>query len=487
MQAVLMPIYIATVAVVAMAVTDRTWHLTRRTVQWLAIWPAVMLAAVATNPWHHLVFKQVRQIGVGDMYLVHPQEDVGPIFLVGIGYVMLLVCITVGRVFLIRRRATTAGQRRACSLILVAFIPCCVTALLTQALTAAAGTTLIELTPLGQAVTMLYVQAWLIRTIPQQIPVPHRQVFAAITDSIMVVDRAHRIIEVNHAADVLLHRLDPNLPADLTGHWAQHAAQFDLREDGPTEHVVADAAGSGFDLHLAISPLYDRGACIGWALVIRDITESNRRRREAEEAAGRLREQLATIQALQADLAAQATVDALTGLHNRRYLMDQLARDVPRLGRAVTASLAVIDLDHFKQVNDTYGHSGGDAVLVRVGELLAEAVRDGDVVARYGGEEFVLYMHGADLETAWSRLEELRRLVKGTTIETNGDVLATTFSAGVAEFVPGLGGEELLRLADAALYEAKRQGRDRVARARQGRDRLARAEAGVPALGLGLG
>jgi diguanylate cyclase (GGDEF)-like protein len=281
----------------------------------------------------------------------------------------------------------------------------------------------------------------------------------------MVVDRGHRIIEVNRSADALLHRLNPELPADLTGHQTQRVAQFDLREDEPTQRVLTDAAGSGLDLHLVISPLYDRNACVGWALVIRDITESNRRRREAEDAATRLREQLATIEALQADLATQATVDALTGLHNRRYLMEQLDRDVPRLGLAATASLAIIDLDHFKQINDTYGHSGGDAVLVRVGQILNGAVRDGDVVARYGGEEFVLYMHGADLSTAWQRLEELRHLMKNTVIEVDGAAMTATFSAGVAEFLPGLGGEELLRMADTALYEAKRSGRDRVERA----------------------
>jgi diguanylate cyclase (GGDEF)-like protein len=476
-QTVLMPICMATVTVMAMTVADRTWHLTRRTVLWLGVWPVIMLTAVATNHWHHLVYKRIRPIGFGDMYLPHPQEDVGPIFLAGTAYVLLLVCITAGRVFLIRRRATTPAQRRACGMILIAFVPACAVSVLNQVLVAAVETTVVDLVPLGQTLTMLYVQARLIKTIPQQIPVPHRQVFAAISDAIMVVDRAHRIIEVNQAADNLLHRLNPSLPADLTGYQTRQVAQFDLREDELTEHIITDAADSGLDLHLVINPLYDRRACIGWALVIRDISESNRRRREAEEAATRLREQLSTIEALQADLAAQATVDALTGLHNRRYLMEQLDRDVPRLGHAATASLAIIDLDHFKQINDTYGHSGGDAVLVRVGELLTAAVRDGDVVARYGGEEFVLYMHGADLSTAWERLEELRRLVKNTLIEANGSAIAATFSAGVVEFLPGLGGEELLRMADEALYEAKRSGRDRVER----------AAARVPAAALSLG
>jgi diguanylate cyclase (GGDEF)-like protein len=460
--AVLLPICCGTVLVMALTLASRTWHLTRRTALLLSIWPVVMFVAVVTNPWHHLVFKQVRQIGFGDMYLAHPQQDVGPIFMAGLVYVMVVVYSPAVRVIMIRRRATTATQRRAAAGVMMAYLPVCAVAVLVQVLAATVDRTFIDLMPLGQAATMIYVQARLIRTVPQQIPVPHSQVFAAITDSIVVVDREHRIIEANPAGDVLLHRINPSLPVDLTGYQTEQLGRLDLREDAPTDHLLIDVTGSGVDLHVLISPLFDhRHTCFGWAIVSRDITESNRRRHEAEEAATRLREQLATIEALQSDLAEQATRDALTGLYNRRYLMEQL----PRLQRASTASLAIIDLDHFKQVNDAYGHAGGDAVLVKVGALLSATVRDGDVVARYGGEEFVVYLHGADLDAAWARLDALRELVKGTLIETNGQVLSATFSAGVAEFLPGRTSEDMLRLADEALYEAKRQGRDRVERA----------------------
>jgi diguanylate cyclase (GGDEF)-like protein len=366
---------------------------------------------------------------------------------------MVVVYSPAVRVIMIRRRATTATQRRAAAGVMMAYLPVCAVAVLVQVLAATVDRTFIDLMPLGQAATMIYVQARLIRTVPQQIPVPHSQVFAAITDSIVVVDREHRIIEANPAGDVLLHRINPSLPVDLTGYQTEQLRRLDLREDAPTDHLLIDVTGSGVDLHVLISPLFDhRHTCFGWAIVSRDITESNRRRHEAEEAATRLREQLATIEALQSDLAEQATRDALTGLYNRRYLMEQL----PRLQRASTASLAIIDLDHFKQVNDAYGHAGGDAVLVKVGALLSATVRDGDVVARYGGEEFVVYLHGADLDAAWARLDALRELVKGTLIETNGQVLSATFSAGVAEFLPGRTSEDMLRLADEALSEAQR-------------------------------
>jgi diguanylate cyclase (GGDEF)-like protein len=129
-------------------------------------------------------------------------------------------------------------------------------------------------------------------------------------------------------------------------------------------------------------------------------------------------------------------------------------------GRQV--SLAIIDLDHFKQVNDTYGHTGGDAVLVQVAQLLAGAVRQDDVVARYGGEEFVVLFHGAGAEAAWSRIDALRLRLGDTPIAMPGRTVTVTFSAGVAELGSDGDIEALLRAADDALYEAKRRGRDRV-------------------------
>jgi diguanylate cyclase (GGDEF)-like protein len=418
-----------------------------------------MLVGVLTNPLHHLAFSAVAPIGADGILLADPLPQ--PLAIVNLVYVELLIFGTIARVLLIRHRATSETQRRMCLRVLGSYVPPTLVGMVMFSL----PTPVVDLIPVGQTLTMVYIQLLLVNTITKHIPVAHRQVFATINDAVTVVDLSGRIIEVNPAAHGLLHRLAPVLPDDLTGVAISEMFQLDLDPRWVTEHTPTDIWGSGVDLHLLINPLFDRKGCIGWALVARDITETNRRRREAEEAARQLREQLETIKALQADLAEQATRDALTGLHNRRYLMDMLSQDIPRLENASMASLAIIDLDHFKHINDTYGHAGGDAVLVKVGELLSGAVRAGDVVARYGGEEFVVVMHGAGLDAAWARLEKLRELVKDAVIETGGHRLSVTFSAGVAEYRPGRTSEDLLRLADEALYEAKRQGRDRIARA----------------------
>jgi diguanylate cyclase (GGDEF)-like protein/PAS domain S-box-containing protein len=165
-------------------------------------------------------------------------------------------------------------------------------------------------------------------------------------------------------------------------------------------------------------------------------------------------------------LRTQSVRDALTGLHNRRYLEEVLDREVRRAARATQSlGLLMIDLDHFKSFNDTYGHDAGDAVLRDTGASLSKGIRAEDFVCRYGGEEFVVILPTADLEASRARAERLRSRMRELTIMHQGKSLGmVTISVGVATFPEhGLSPKELMAAADAALYEAKRGGRDQVA------------------------
>ncbi len=161
-----------------------------------------------------------------------------------------------------------------------------------------------------------------------------------------------------------------------------------------------------------------------------------------------------------------ALTDSLTGLHNRRYLTSHLAALFERAER-VQKPLAVlmIDIDHFKPVNDTYGHAVGDEVLRVVANRLSQHLRSFDTVARWGGEEFVVVMPEADGTVAAAVAERLRRKVAGQKIPVSALVgeIAVAVSIGVAVTGPGVAsGDDLLKAADAALYAAKRSGRNRV-------------------------
>jgi diguanylate cyclase (GGDEF)-like protein len=164
------------------------------------------------------------------------------------------------------------------------------------------------------------------------------------------------------------------------------------------------------------------------------------------------------------DARRRALLDPLTHLWNRAGLAEHLAREIPRsVSLARPLSLAMADLDRFKAVNDTHGHVVGDLVLEAVAERLRIAARPEDIVARYGGEEFAVLLAGCAEPDALVVAERLRQRIAGEPFRPRtGVALALSISVGVATHRPGEGAEELIARADAALYEAKRAGRDRV-------------------------
>src|SRR5882762_171054 len=162
----------------------------------------------------------------------------------------------------------------------------------------------------------------------------------------------------------------------------------------------------------------------------------------------------------QGELERLSVTDGLTGLYNRRHLMGTLANEVQRSRRLRRAfSVLLADVDHFKQYNDTHGHLGGDAVLVKIAEILRQTTRGVDSVARYGGEEFLVMLIEAPIATAAAVGERLRARVAAE--EFGGG--RVTVSVGAAEYpTHGETPEELIASADAAMYQAKNEGRDRV-------------------------
>jgi diguanylate cyclase (GGDEF)-like protein len=174
-------------------------------------------------------------------------------------------------------------------------------------------------------------------------------------------------------------------------------------------------------------------------------------------------------------LARLSITDGLTELNNHRYFQDQLGREIKRLSRGGQGlSMLLIDIDDFKQLNDRWGHAAGDQVLVRIAQILNEAIRETDVLARYGGEEFVVLSSSTDLLGARILAEKIRLTIEQTAfpIDEREDPLLVTVSVGVAQFsgCP----RQLFRAADAALYRAKDQGKNCVAVAHRSEDRSAR-------------
>jgi diguanylate cyclase (GGDEF)-like protein len=160
-----------------------------------------------------------------------------------------------------------------------------------------------------------------------------------------------------------------------------------------------------------------------------------------------------------------STRDALTGAYNRLHFEERLRAEVAYAIRHKTqASLVLIDLDHFKRVNDTYGHPAGDAVLKRACEACSRALRTEDVFARFGGEEFAVVLRGIDIKGASRLGDRLRQSLSAEVVEHEGQRIQVTLSAGAASIAccKNPSSEELIAIADRRLYLAKQQGRNRV-------------------------
>ena len=161
----------------------------------------------------------------------------------------------------------------------------------------------------------------------------------------------------------------------------------------------------------------------------------------------------------------QATKDSLTHLWNRSSIFDILCRELARGQRERTpVGVVMVDLDHFKNINDNYGHFAGDAVLCEASRRMQNAIRQYDSIGRYGGEEFLILLTGCDEEASWAQAERLRKQLTQVQMSLQESSVGVSASFGVTTALPGQPWtpEELIHKADEALYLAKRRGRNRV-------------------------
>jgi diguanylate cyclase (GGDEF)-like protein/PAS domain S-box-containing protein len=300
----------------------------------------------------------------------------------------------------------------------------------------------------------------------------YRLLFDTVPVGLVVLDRAHRIRDWNRAAEqifgwprhqVIGESIDRLLPADerddvlkvMEQTWQGRSVSGhnqNLTRDGHTILCrwvnVLQRDGSG-------AP----GTLLA---VAEDITETTRTRYALEVANRSLHNQIERIEALQVELREQAIRDPLTGLYNRRYLQSVLERELARRECAALA-LVIIDIDHFKDLNDQFGREAGDQALVALARLLTAGIRASDIAVRYSGEEFVVVLPGTGLAVALARAESWRRAVAELLIPGEQGEARMTLSGGVAAWPEhGLTAEALLRAADRALNTAKRGGSNRI-------------------------
>jgi diguanylate cyclase (GGDEF)-like protein len=299
------------------------------------------------------------------------------------------------------------------------------------------------------------------------VPVARSYVIESMHDGILVLDPQNRIVDINPAMKNFLEsELSVYMGKDATellGPWLEDP---ELLWDAVETHAELQLPSNpSRHLDLRMTPLYDRNQRLnGRLLVFHDITDRKQVEKRLRYVNDRLQSQLIEIGLLQSKLREQAIRDPLTNLFNRRYLEETLDRELARARReGYSVCLIMMDLDHFKRVNDTHGHEAGDHVLKAISETLSQESRRGDFACRYGGEEFVVVMPNITLETAYERAEMLRNTLNALSIPYGYYNLSVTISIGIACFpLDGQTRGAILRAADKAMYAAKEAGRDHI-------------------------
>jgi len=299
------------------------------------------------------------------------------------------------------------------------------------------------------------------------IPIARYTVLEHIPELVLVVDAHNRVLDANSVAQKILdQRMDELLGKDLSDvfrYWPHLLDRYLKANEVHEEIKIPGDPERTFEL--VISGLYSRFNVLeGRVIVAHDITDQKCLQNDLQYANDTLKRQLAEIEELRARLQEQAIRDPLTNVYNRRYMAEFLDGEIARADREkYPVSVAIMDMDNFKQFNDTYGHKCGDVVLQAFADFLVEHTRRSDVVCRYGGEEFVILMPNASLPVSYSRVEAWRQDFSESAIPYENVKFSATFSAGVATFPEhGLTGEEILQAADEALYRSKNGGRNRV-------------------------
>jgi diguanylate cyclase (GGDEF)-like protein/PAS domain S-box-containing protein len=319
----------------------------------------------------------------------------------------------------------------------------------------------LDLTPITFAFTGLIISSAIIfYGLFDLIPVGRDILVETMPDGMLLLDNDRRLIDINPAARRIL-----NLPADgLVGQPIHEILNgipgLDglFESDGPKSIELQIREPKLRYLSIRSQVVRERPTGqLGNLLICRDITEQ-----KTNEI--RLREQYEEITLLQVTLSEQAIRDPLTSLYNRRYLYETLPREIARTERDGTSMCVVIlDMDNFKMVNDTFGHTAGDQVLIELSRYLERNTRQGDMVVRYGGEEFLITLSNTPADAAYLRVEEWLTYFATTDITFGEARIRSTFSAGIAVF-PGDGvtSDQLINQADTLLYQAKAGGKSRI-------------------------
>jgi diguanylate cyclase (GGDEF)-like protein len=409
----------------------------------VSIIPLISIGMIVTNQWHLSVWSDIWLANANDYITLLSTH--GPWFYVHAGYSYLLIFIAST---VLTFSLYQSGQSwRPISAVVLA--PLVIAAGNIYSVSPFNATPWFDLSSLSFAIAMLLMDKGLLRTgLLESHPVIRDRVVEQLREGVVVIKPNGTIIDINSAALQILNAQREDIPSKPITDYVQSVPLTNLnsRQRNNVELTLNQRA---YDV--TSSKLDPTSKDSDVVFVFRDVTE----RREAQ----------ARLQQLKIELEEMAHTDALTGLQNRRLFITRLNEEAERVRRhGSTLSVLIFDLDHFKQINDTYGHDAGDEVLKSVSAVAMDVKRITDVAARVGGEEFAILLPETDAIGALHLASRLREgIEKSKTLASDGHRIQVTASVGVATVTrESQDIENILKFADNALYKAKHAGRNQV-------------------------
>jgi diguanylate cyclase (GGDEF)-like protein/PAS domain S-box-containing protein len=405
--------------------------------------PTISFILVLTNPWHHLVWTDASLISVGGFRNLNPTN--GTWFPIFITYTCALILIGATLIGMASIRAHEIYRRQSLWIIIGAVSPLVVT--LAYYSRAFPGFTK-DYSPLAWAFAGAAFAIGIFKhRLLNLTPIARTTLVDNMRDGLIVLDNAGQIVDVNPAFRKIISLPENRLigvPVDnVLRIWKD--LSINPEADEWTCEVALSPDGQQVFYDMRVIRIRDLGNLpIGRLITLHDITER--------------KQLLATVEKL-------ATTDSLTGLYNRRYFMEMAEKEMERsLRYGHSVAILMIDLDHFKSVNDLHGHGVGDQVLLGFSHELLDSLRRMDLLARYGGEEFIILLPETTLMDARGLAERLCNKMAQKTLVTAVGPISITISIGVAGMVveDPVPLAVLIEKADNALYDAKNKGRNRI-------------------------
>lgn len=419
--------------------------------KWLSLWaiaglslvPLISILLLFTNE-HHQLFVQSYGFAPYGNFLIDETWILGPYFWVHFAYSYTLTLV--GDFFILQQafRLSHTYRRQAVALTLAALFPLVTNVSYSFHLIPALK---INYDPLGLVISgMLIGWALFFNKLFDLTPIARQILVENMIDGMIVVDQSDRIVDLNPAAQHIF-----NLGLEVIG-TSINSYSLDQLEPNPQQNgeetisYTYEPEGKNSSYAVLVSPIYWRGRNLGKLITIRNITDQKR---------------------FESQLHQLAITDSLTGLTNHRHFYELLRMEINRARRLEHPLSAILfDIDHFKQINDQYGHLVGDQILRDLAHKCKTELRPYDIFARYGGEEFTILMPETNLPEAFVIAERLRNQVGSHLFATNAGVLHVTISLGISILDlndPTQTFEDLIEQADSAMYHAKKTGRNKTA------------------------